>query len=62
MKKKAQALIMALIMLFTTIAIPLMDTVSVSASEDELKIQFHYIREDGNYEGWDVCEDCLKDM
>ena len=54
MKKKAQALIMALIMLFTTIAVPLMDSVSVSASEDALTVQFHYLREDGNYDGWDV--------
>ena len=54
MKKKAQALIMAMVMLFTTVALLLMDTVSVQAAEDGLKIQYHYLREDGNYDGWDV--------
>ena len=55
MKKRVQAWIMALVMLFTTVAVPLMGAESVKAAEEpELKIQFHYLREDGDYTDWDI--------
>uniref|UniRef100_UPI004055F8D4 type I pullulanase n=1 Tax=Agathobacter sp. TaxID=2021311 RepID=UPI004055F8D4 len=53
MRKRAQALIMVLIMFLMTVASPLLN-VEVQAAEEELKIQFHYLREDGNYDGWNI--------
>ncbi|MBR4026244.1 MAG: hypothetical protein IKJ01_01630, partial [Lachnospiraceae bacterium] len=61
MKRRAQAFVMAFIMFFMTVAVPLLDTVAVKAenspsvdNSQELKVMFHYLREDGNYDGWDV--------
>ena len=54
MRKRAQALVMALIMFLMTVASPLVGTVSVQAAEDGLKIQFHYLRTDGKYGDWEI--------
>lgn len=56
MKKKTQALFLAFVMLFVTFASPIMNTVDVQAAEatEDLVIKFHYSREDGDYEGWNL--------
>ena len=54
MRKRVQAWIMAFVLLFTTVALPLMDAVSVQAADEQLKVQIHYYRADGNYDDWDI--------
>ena len=52
MKKRIRAFLLALVMLFTTVAATLGD-VSVFKA-DQLVIKLHYNRPDGNYTDWDV--------
>ena len=52
MKRKLKAFLMAVLMLFTTIATLLGDVSVVRA--DDLVLKLHYEREDGNYTDWSV--------
>ena len=52
MKKRIRAFLLALVMLFTTVAATLGD-VSVFKA-DQLVIKLHYNRPDGNYKDWSV--------
>lgn len=52
MKRRVQAFVMAFLLLFATIAAPVLDAVPVNAAEDSLEIMFHYNREDGAYDNW----------
>ena len=52
MKRRVQAFVMAFLLLFATIAAPVLDAGPVNAAEDSLEIMFHYNREDGAYDNW----------
>lgn len=54
MKKRVQVWVMALVMLFTAVAFPILNAESVKAAESDLTVKLHYLRSDGNYENWDV--------
>ena len=52
MKRRIHAFLLALVMVFTTIAASLGDVTIFKA--DELTIKLHYNRPDGNYDNWSV--------
>ncbi len=53
MKKRIKALLLAVLLVLTTVMTTVTDMVQVRAAE-ELTLKFHYHREDGAYDGWDV--------
>ncbi len=52
MKKRIRAFLLALVMVFTTVAATFGDVTTFKA--DELTIKLHYNRPDGNYDNWSV--------
>lgn len=53
MKRRWYAFAMAALMLFLTVFATVADLTPIRAA-GELTLKFHYHREDGNYDGWDV--------
>ena len=53
MKRKLKAWLMAVVMLVLTV-VPTMGTAIPVKAADDLIIQLHYHRDDGNYDGWSV--------
>lgn len=52
MRKKTKAALMAMLLVFSTLAVFMTNIERVSAASVVLKL--HYHREDGAYDGWDV--------
>ena len=54
--KKSISMLLAMVMLLSVIMVPGVFSLSASAEEaaGPVAIKFHYVREDGNYEGWDL--------
>ena len=54
--KKRISMLLAIVMLLSVIMVPGVFTVSASAEGETgpVVLKFHYVREDGNYEGWDL--------
>ena len=50
MKKRIFAIVMAVIMITSLVA----GAIPAMAADDLITIRLHYVREDGNYEGWNV--------
>ena len=53
MSKRILTLVLALVMVLSLAAGPLSSLVAYAA-EGPVVVKVHYIREDGNYAGWDV--------
>ena len=53
MKRRVNAIFMAVLLLITPIMTALIDAVTVYAAEN-VTIKLHYHRDDGQYDGWDV--------
>lgn len=52
-RNRIKAILLAVMMIMTTVITPFADAVTVKASED-LVLKLHYHRADENYDGWDV--------
>ena len=54
--KKSISMLLAIVMLLSVIMVPGVFTIGASAEEaaGPVALKFHYVREDGNYEAWDL--------
>ena len=54
MKKRMKALIMAILLLVSTVAAPMLDSMPAQAAGGKVQVRLHYERTDGNYDNWCV--------